>query len=62
LPDIPEIKITTPQQDMKEFADLLSRYEVDPKEIEERLQVMSLHHNQSNQTGWGADPFATTTE
>jgi hypothetical protein len=25
------------------------------------LQIMSLHHNQSNQAGWGADPFANTT-
>lgn len=52
----------TPQRNNDAIANLLSRYEVDPNEIEEKLQVMSLHHNQSNQAGWGADPFATTVE
>jgi hypothetical protein len=49
-----------PVVDTKDVAHLLHRYEIDADEVEERLQVMSLHHNQSNQAGWGVDPFANT--
>jgi hypothetical protein len=46
--------------DLDDATGLLNRYEIDADEVEERLQIMSLHHNQSNQAGWGVDPFANT--
>lgn len=51
-----------PMTNVKDVTDLLSRYDIDPDEVEERLQVMSLLHSQSKQqAGWGKDPFASTT-
>jgi hypothetical protein len=61
LPDIPNIDMHEPVINGKVASALLDRYDIDADEVEERLQLMSLHHNQSNQAGWGADPFANTT-
>ncbi|GAB5586448.1 hypothetical protein Unana1_01348 [Umbelopsis nana] len=62
LPDIPSMTMYEPMTNVKDVTDLLSRYDIDPDEVEERLQVMSLLHSQSKQqAGWGKDPFASTT-
>lgn len=59
MPAIPNITMQKPI-DLNDATGLLHRYEIDADEVEERLQIMSLHHNQSNQAGWGVDPFANT--
>ncbi|KAI9281259.1 PIN domain-like protein [Umbelopsis sp. AD052] len=58
-PVIPNITMRKPI-DLNDAVDLLRNYEIDADEVEERLQIMSLHHNRSNQAGWGVDPFANT--